>query len=270
MSKLAIAAASLVAVGGIWWLTRGGETASPARSGSGDVEEVAARTIEREAPPRAAESGSVSFDRVPDVAAVATHPDGGPTIAGRVELPIGAPADALLEVVALQDASTYAELVRGARPVIARAPVETDGRFRIGLPEGAGRAHLMARGRFLYTPSSVEAEANGREAELRAKSGSWVRVEVSAPAPRPAPEASVLFRPPTAGRPSATRCAPSSSSSGPSWTPRVAWSCAPFRRRTSTSWPSCRRPGSPPRDPRGSRAGGREGAFRSSSSQAPR
>lgn len=131
--------------------------------------------------------------------------DGQPRwIVGRVLSPGSAPADPALTVTVLGQPCQYKEFARAqdhpgndpdefpmdrdlrlavAGAVLAQAPVQGDGSFRVQVPPRLSRAFLMARGRFLFLGQTVAVELRGEETEvvLAPQLGCFVRGQISSP-----------------------------------------------------------------------------------------
>ncbi len=204
---LPLSLATLAAVAAIAWfggvfdsagveLARPEATPAPAGAGAADIRSApAAPAVQTASTP----ATSARVETPEEDVAAEWSPEETRWLEGRVDLPQGLPADEELRVYAaragrfedddgpLPDSLTEAiwRHVDGGeddlRPwMVAAAPVEPDGSFRIGLPPEGEAFELAAAGRYVFTAvRELESFAPGAtDAVVAASLGTWVRGRV--------------------------------------------------------------------------------------------
>jgi hypothetical protein len=114
-------------------------------------------------------------------------------VEGQVELPGDLPDDELLEVFAVAEQASVAQLIREVdegkstlrRPFLTRERVESDGSFRIAFPPDLKRGYVMCFGRYLFSDRAVAVElgepGQGARTAIHPMQGTWIRGHVIPP-----------------------------------------------------------------------------------------
>jgi RNA polymerase sigma-70 factor (ECF subfamily) len=192
MKKVVVSVIALLAIGGAWFGVRALTVLEPASLASAEAADVIASAGAEDSP--AALTSSISKGGEPERVALAKPPAIRNTheLEGRVVLPLDCRNDDALAVFALDEPVSYREFAllmdravfekeraeRLANLVVASAPVEPDGSFRLELEDAEDELHLIARGRRLYTPES-KAVTGGAPSVLHVESGAWIQGRVA-------------------------------------------------------------------------------------------
>lgn len=151
----------------------------------------------------AGEPAGAAREATPGRRELAPHASAAVRLAGRVAVPARTPAQERALVVAFERPLDPRALWGAKGPmaalssdpdaepdgVLARAPIDAEGRFVLELPEARQTVHLAVVGRYLFSPATTPARRDGPEPFLAPRLGALVRGRV---VPPPSLEPAVL------------------------------------------------------------------------------